>query len=72
VVRLRTRCVYCHGADLKYLITFGMIIPPGRLAPAVEELDSRAHQAAERVAEKKMKGENWKALQREWTGERAH
>jgi hypothetical protein len=73
VVRLRTRCVYCHGSDtLKYLMTFGMAIPPKwGLGPRVRELDRQAHQAAEEVASRKTNGESWKALHRYFEGEPA-
>jgi hypothetical protein len=63
VVKLRTRCVLCHGSDdLKNLMTFGLIVFPHMHIPPVQELDRRTHQAAEFVAERKMKAENWAAL----------
>lgn len=65
VVKLRMRCVLCHGSDdLKNLMTFGLILIPHMPLPAVQELDRRAYQAAQSVAERKMKAENWAALRR--------
>lgn len=65
VVKLRTRCVLCHGSDdLKNLMTFGLIVFPHMHIPPVQELDRRTHQAAQFVAERKMKAENWAALRR--------
>lgn len=67
VVKLRTRCVLCHESDdLKNFMTFNVILFPHMHIPAIQELDRSARQAAQFVAERKMKAENWVALRREF------
>jgi len=64
IVKLRTRCVACHGSeDLTTVMTFSLILAPheGR-GPEVRQLDPAAHQAAEFVISQKEKSGDWKAL----------
>ena len=64
VVRLRTRCAFCHGdSDLTNVMTFAMNFPPEEgLGPAVRQLNPAAHEAADFVISQKAKGEAWNTL----------
>ena len=65
LVPLRQRCQSCHDTNFDRLITFAMTTAPDRPAPAVERLDPSENRHAREVAERKMRLENWGALQLE-------
>jgi hypothetical protein len=68
IVRLRTRCVLCHGSgDLTNLMIFSMMVPPEN---PVRRLDPAAHEAAEFVFSQKAKAEDWMALSKAFEGAR--
>jgi hypothetical protein len=63
-VKLRTRCIHCHGdADLTFLMSFGIARPPHFRPPPVQQLDSAGHEAADFVIGQKSKQVEFEALQ---------
>jgi hypothetical protein len=64
LVKLRTRCAFCHGPDLGYVITFqGHFYLPEISATHVRQFDPAAHEAADIVISQKVQSDDWKALQ---------
>jgi hypothetical protein len=54
VVKLRTRCLSCHGLDATALMSFSMKVPPHFHGPAVKQLDPAQFEAADyAIAQKK-------------------
>ena len=54
VVKLRTRCLSCHGLDATALMSFEMKTPPHFHAPAVKQLNAAEFEAADyAIAQKK-------------------
>lgn len=68
VVKLRTRCVSCHGSpDLTNVMTFDMIVPPREgKGPPVRELNPAKHDSADFVISQKIKTKEWIALRQAW------
>lgn len=62
VVKLRSRCALCHGADLTSLMTFEIALPPKSAPPPVKQFDPTSHQAADYDISQKSKRAEWKAL----------
>jgi len=62
VVKLRSRCAFCHGPDQTRLMTFQIKIEPGSPLPPVRILDQTAHQTAEYDIAQKSKRREWRAL----------
>lgn len=64
IVKLRTRCGFCHGnSDLTNIMTFSMkVSPEEHLGPPVRQLNPAAHEAADFVVSQKTRGDIWKAL----------
>jgi hypothetical protein len=64
VVKLRTRCAFCHGGgDLTNIMTFSMkVSPEEHLGPAVRQLNPAAHEAADFVMSQKANSDIWKTL----------
>jgi hypothetical protein len=64
VVKLRTRCVSCHGSqDLTNVMTFNMIVPPKQgKGPPVRQLNPSKHESADFVISQKVKSKDWIAL----------
>ena len=65
---LRTRCVPCHGPDLKSIVTFRFHTPGP--PPPVEQLKPVENKHGNYVANRKMERDDFKALLREWTAQR--
>jgi hypothetical protein len=65
---LRTRCVPCHGPDIKSIITFRFHTPGP--PPPVEQLKPAENRHGNYVANRKMERDDFKALLREWTVQR--
>jgi hypothetical protein len=55
VVKLRTRCMHCHGLDATSLMSFQMKMPPHLHAPAVKQLNPAKFDAADFALEQKQK-----------------
>lgn len=54
VVKLRSRCISCHGLDATALMSFEMKVPPHFHGPAVKQLDPAKFEAADfAIAQKK-------------------
>jgi hypothetical protein len=68
VVKLRTRCIACHGSqDLTNVMTFNMIIPPGQgKGPPVQQLDPAKHDSADFVMSRKLRAKDWLELHKTW------
>jgi hypothetical protein len=68
VVKLRSRCVSCHGSqDLTNVMTFDMIVPPDEgKGPPVRQLNPAKHESADFVISQKLKSEDWIALRQAW------
>jgi hypothetical protein len=66
---LRTRCVSCHGPNIKTIITFSMHTGP-EPPPPVERLNPAENKHGNYVANHKMERDDFKALLREWTAQR--
>jgi hypothetical protein len=62
LVRLRTRCAFCHGGDLTGVITFAMRTELKNPYPAVTQFDPASNAAADYVALRKSRREDWKTL----------
>jgi hypothetical protein len=62
IVKLHSRCAFCHCANLTSLRTFEMIVPPNSAPPPVKQLDQTSHQAADYDISQKSKRTEWKAL----------
>ena len=65
---LRTRCVPCHGPDIKSIVTFRFHTPEP--PPPVEQLNPVENKHGNYVANRKMERDDFKALLREWTVQR--
>jgi hypothetical protein len=63
---LRTRCVSCHGPDIKTIVTFAFHTGP-EPPPPVERLNPAENKHGNYVARRKMERDDFKALLREWT-----
>jgi hypothetical protein len=64
-VKQRTRCSFCHGEDLRVLLSFAMKMPTEeRPGPPVRQLNPASHEAADFVISQKTRSAGWKALQR--------
>ncbi len=59
-IRLRTRCNFCHGDNLKRVLTFSVALPPH--PPSLRQLDPTAHEEAEFDIEQKKKEKDYRAL----------
>lgn len=55
VVKLRTRCIFCHGQAATTLLTFNMKMPARSSSPHVSQLDPAGFQAAEFALAQKAK-----------------
>jgi hypothetical protein len=66
---LRTRCVSCHGPDIKTIITFAFHTDP-EPPPPVEQLNRADNKHGNYVAKRKMERDDYKTLLREWTAQR--
>ena len=66
VVRLRTRCVLCHGdKNLAGLMTFSRILPPeSGTGPPVRRLDPAGRERADFVISQKNSAEDWADLRK--------
>jgi len=62
---LRTRCVSCHGPDIKHIVTFAFHTDP-EPPPPVEQLNPSENKHGNYVAKRKMERDDFKALLREW------
>jgi len=60
VVKLRTRCVSCHGTNLTNVITFSIALPPR--PPLVRQLNPAASEAADFDVSQKKKRQDFIAL----------
>jgi hypothetical protein len=65
---LRTRCIPCHGPDIKTIVTFRFHTPVR--SPPVERLNPAENIHGNYVAKRKMERDDFKALLREWTAQR--
>ena len=59
-VRLRTRCSFCHGDDLKRLMTFSIVMPPH--PPPFRQMNPTANDEAEFDIAQKKKQKDFEAL----------
>ena len=66
---LGTRCVSCHGPDIKTIITFAFHTDPEPPRP-VEQLNRADNKHGNYVAKRKMERDDFKSLLREWTAQR--
>jgi hypothetical protein len=55
VVKLRSRCIGCHGLDATSLMSFNMKMPPHFHAPPVKQLNPAEFEAADYAIAQKMK-----------------
>jgi hypothetical protein len=63
LVRLKTRCAFCHGdRDMKVLLSFAIARMPGGRLPPVRQLDAAGHEAADFVIGQKAKRAEFEAL----------
>lgn len=62
VVKLRTRCSFCHGPELTGLMSFEITTPSNLPNPPVKVLDQSAHQAAQNVMKMKYSRAEWRSL----------
>ena len=69
-VRLRTRCIACHGSDLSRVMTFAFASFPNGDIPPVRQLNPAAHQAADAVIEKKAKQKDFESLRAFFNGDK--
>jgi hypothetical protein len=65
---LRTRCIACHGPDVRTVFTFSF--HPREPQPAVEQLNPAADDHGNYVANRKMDRDDFKALIRWWADQR--
>jgi hypothetical protein len=63
LVRLRTRCISCHGADLKQVQTFAIARPPQFHPPPVRVLNPESSEAAKFSLEQQTKSATFQQLQ---------
>jgi len=64
VVKLRTRCAFCHGTDLSKVLTFAKRNDSNTAYPPVMQLNPLANEAADYVVVRKLQRQDWKSLQR--------
>ena len=55
VVKLRTRCIWCHGQDATGLMSFQMKLPPHLHGPTVKQLNPAEFEAADFAIAQKLK-----------------